>query len=291
MTGFHYPSLSNEEYHDNAAISRSGILMFSQSPYKFWAHYLNPLRPPKKSTPAMEFGTAFHTFILEPNEFDKRYILEPEYLKSPPRVLLKNVGRPGYEAYKAEKAKIDFINERTQENFLESSESKVVLTRNDYELLLAMQSSITTIEGVKQLIEGALYEHSFIWEDKESGLMLKARPDILHANMIVDLKTIANASTSYYRSVMTNEMYHIQGAIIQDGIREVQGRDIPNVINICCEKDYPYQIGVKIIGEKSLDIGRTQYKNILMEMKKCFDTDVWPSYEPETVELPNWLLS
>ena len=32
------------------------------------------------------------------------------------------------------------------------------------------------------------YEQSFFWQDPATGLLLKARPDILHEDMIVDLK-------------------------------------------------------------------------------------------------------
>lgn len=69
-----YPTLSNEQYHADSAISRSGVMKYLESPFKYWAEYLNPDRPAKYSTPAMEFGSAFHTFILNLN-YLMNYIL------------------------------------------------------------------------------------------------------------------------------------------------------------------------------------------------------------------------
>src|SRR5215813_11398325 len=108
-----YPNITNEEYHaDKAYLSRSALMDFDKSPYTYWAKHLNPDRPKKDATPAMELGTAFHTLILEPHLFQKNYFIMPE------KVLLKNVGKEAYEAYK----KI--------EREAESCQDKVVLSRD-----------------------------------------------------------------------------------------------------------------------------------------------------------------
>ncbi len=285
-----YPDCTNEDYHANPAISRSGIMMFNKSPYKFWAHYLNPNRPHKESTKVMEFGSAFHTFVLEPDLFHDTYCLEPAYEQLPTKVLLKNVGRPLYEAYKLEKSKIDYINEvRKQEHEERVAEKgKIVLSLNDYHILQSMRTAITSHTEASSLIEKAKYEQSYFWQDKESGLYVKSRPDILHDNMIVDLKTCASASSRAYQRVMLDSGYHIQGAMCREGVRIVEGRDIPNVINVCVEKTYPYQIGIKIISEEALAEGHRVFKDSLMRMAECFDKNEWPSYEVETVDLPKW---
>jgi hypothetical protein len=87
---------------------------------------------------------------------------------------------------------------------------------------------------------------------------------------------------------MVDGGYHLQGAMCSEAVRAVEGREINNVINVCIEKAYPYAIGIKIIGEDALRAGHARYKEVLMQMKQCFETDVWPSYEPETVDLPGW---
>ena len=54
-------------YHSGEAISHSGIVQLLKSP----EHYLQYKTGSVAPTPAMEFGSAFHGFILEPEVFSK----------------------------------------------------------------------------------------------------------------------------------------------------------------------------------------------------------------------------
>jgi hypothetical protein len=267
-----YKDLSNDEYHqDEGSISRTGMSIFNESPYRYWAHYINPARPGKKMTPAMEFGKVFHEFILEPEEFNKHYVIKPT------KVLLKNVGRVKYDEYKRICADLEESN-------------YIVLDDEDYVKLLEMRHALMKHSEARELIEGAIYEQSYFWKDEHSGLMVKARPDILHRNMIVDLKTCSDPSPRGFSNAMAYGGYHIQGAIIRDGVRELEGRDIPNVINIAIEPEYPYSVAVYPIHEEALEIGHQKYKQTLLDMKQCFDSKVWPDYEIQTINLPRWAL-
>src|ERR1700739_7402 len=86
-----YPDMTNEHYHRSLAISRSGIMKFLESPYKYWADYINPNRPPKRTTAAMQFGSAFHTLLLEPQKFSDEYIVEIELERLPKVGLLRDL--------------------------------------------------------------------------------------------------------------------------------------------------------------------------------------------------------
>lgn len=266
-----YNNLSNDEYHADPAISRTGMMMFDQSPYKYWANYLNPSRPSKEMTPAMTFGKAFHEFILEPEEFKKHFAPEP------PKVLLKNVGREQYEAYKKHCAELEATN-------------KIILSDDEYLTLLKMRDALMNNSAAKELIEGAVYESSYFWKDEHSGLMLKARPDILHENMIVDLKTCADASPRAFQYAIADGGYHVQGAIIRDGVHELQGRLINNVINIAIEKKYPYSIGIYLIDEYALEAGQAKYKQICLDMKESINSQTFGDYGIQTLGLPKWAI-
>ena len=68
-----YLGLSNEEYHADGAISSTGIKDLLKSPYRYW--YFSDMNPdPNKeeriNTSSTKLGTAFHTLILEPENFD-----------------------------------------------------------------------------------------------------------------------------------------------------------------------------------------------------------------------------
>lgn len=265
------PDLTNEEYHaDKSFFSRSALMDFDRCPYQYWARHLNPDRPQKDATPQMIMGSAFHTLILEPHLFEKNYLVMPE------KVLLKNVGREAYEEYK----KI--------EREAESCKGKVVLSRNDYECLLKMQHTFNRNERAKELIEGALYELSYFWQDKDSEMNLKCRPDALHPHFIVDLKTCSDASPRAFQNEMVRYGYHVQGAMVRAGVEAVEWRRINTVINVCIETKYPHTMAIYVIDEEAIDAGERKYKELCLALKSAIGHNEFADYGIQNIGLPRW---
>jgi hypothetical protein len=266
-----YKELSNHDYHaDKASLSRTSIKDFARSPYYYYAMHLNANRPERLATRDMTFGSAFHTLILEQHLFNDEYAIEPE------RVLLKDVGRAIYEAYKAECDELERTN-------------KTVLSRDEFNTLMQMREALARDSRIKELIDGGEIEKSFFWQDPKSELMVKARPDILQHNMIVDLKTISDASPTSFQRAMIDGWYHVQGAMIRDAVRTLQNVDISNVINICVEKKYPFSIGIYIIDEEALNYGERLYKDVLLNMKSCIIENRFNDYDAQIIGLPKWI--
>lgn len=267
-----YPHLSNESYHaDKNSLSRSSIRDFHRNPYYYHAMHLKADRPKKLPTIEMILGSAFHTLMLEPDLFEKQYIIEPQ------RVLLKNVGREAYEAYKAELEEID-------------KSSKTILTFEELKTLEAMANALERDPRVLELMKGGEVEKSFFWKDAKSELMVKSRPDIIQSNMIIDIKTIGDASPNSFQRSMADGWYHVQGAMIRDAVRTLENKDISTVINICVEKKYPYCVGIYFIEEEALDAGEAKYKEILLNMKSCIIENKFSDYEIQSIGLPKWAL-
>lgn len=64
--------MTNDEYHAASGVSKSHLDLIAQkSPLHYWHRYINPNREPSVKNPAMKLGTATHTAILQPNEFEK----------------------------------------------------------------------------------------------------------------------------------------------------------------------------------------------------------------------------
>lgn len=267
-----YTNLSSEAYHnDKQSISRSALMDFKRSPYKYWATHLNPDRPEKEMKPSWGFGTAFHTLILEPHLFEEHYFIMPE------KVLLKNVGKELYDEFKA----IEKESENTK---------KQVLSQADYQKLCAMRDALNRNKRAIELIEGAVYESSYFWQDEHTGLMIKSRPDILCGNIYIDLKTIDDASPLNYQRDMAKFGYHIQAAMLKDGAKLLEDRDITASINLCVEKSYPHSIGIYIIDELAIEHGHCEYKQKLLDMRDCLATSTWNDIEVQTIGLPKWAI-
>lgn len=265
-----YPNLENETYHAiKSHISRSMLMDFMRSPHHyFWNHEVND-KPKKEETDAMIFGSAFHTMVLEWPEFWNRYAVEPE------KVLLKDVGREKYEYFKSQCEEIEKGN-------------KIRLSADTFKKLNEMKVSLYTNDKISNLLIGGINESSYFWKDEHTGFLLKCRPDILHENMIIDLKTCADASPKGFQSSMIMGGYHIQGAMIRDGVRAITGTDIPNFICIAIEKTYPYTTGIYIIDEYALEIGQEKYKQALLDLKAAKESKDFPDYGIQTIGLPKW---
>jgi len=267
-----YPNLSNKEYHGHKeSISRSALMDFQISPFTYWAKHLNPARPQKDATRQMTLGSAFHSLILEPMLFGEEYAIEPK------KVLLKDSGRTLFEAYKK-------VCEE-----LETS-TKIILTAEEASNLYEMRTKFQSSREAVELIQGARVEHSFFWIDKDSGLLLKARPDALHANMIVDLKTCNDASPRAIQTAMITGGYHIQGAMIRDAVEAIEGNRINTVINLCVETKYPHNMGIYILDEFAIDEGEKKYKQLCLDLKTALETNSFCDYGIQTIGLPKWAM-
>ena len=268
-----YYDLSSEKYHDEKeSISRSALMDFKKNPRKYWAKHLSAERPLEETKPSWGFGTAFHTLILEKHLFYINYICE---MKKMP--LLKDVGREEYELAK-----------ERREIFAIENIDKIVLSIKDWIILHAMEGSLLSNTKAQELIQDAIYESSYFWKDEHSGLMLKSRPDILHSNIYVDLKTIDDASPQNYQREMVKYGYHLQAAMVKDGVLATTGEKLSACINICVEKTYPYCVGIYIIDEEAIEQGQFEYKNLLLALKQCIHDNTFRDHEVQTIGLPRW---
>lgn len=266
MAAVVYENMSNDEYHGHkGSISRSGIVEFMKSPANYWNSYHNPKRPEKTSTEAMIFGSAFHTIVLEPNKFDLQYAIKPEGIDRRTKQ-----GKSDYEEFEARSA------------------GKTIITQEQLDTLHEMQQSVYRHQQAWDLICGARYEHSIFWDDPNTALTLKTRPDAWHDNMTVDLKTIVSSDPRTFQNAMASHGYHIQSAMNREGIRSATEKDIMNHVFVCVEKTFPFLVAVYILDETALESAHSTLRLKLADMKYCKDKNEWPGYQTQTIGLPNW---
>ncbi len=255
--------ISNADYHASAAVSRSQLLELKKTPYHYWYEYVAKAGI-RTETPAMRLGTAMHCLILEPDRFkDAYYIAEKCDMRTTAGKLLH----------------------KTQ---LDAAEGRVVLSEPDYKLMQQMALGIKYNKDAMALMTDGKAEKSIYWEDKETGLMCKCRPDLWHNKIVVDLKTTRSATYKEFQSAVINGGYHIQAAMIQEGIKSVTGMDVHDFCYVVVETQAPFATAVYILDETTLMDGREAFFTLLDTLKKCQDTDVWPGYPSKTIMLPPW---
>ena len=82
------------DYHSLTAISRSDLKLYDRSPAHYYAARLDPNRVEKEPTPALIAGRILHCAILEPKEFNSRFVVVPEDAPRKPSVTQRNAKSP-----------------------------------------------------------------------------------------------------------------------------------------------------------------------------------------------------
>jgi hypothetical protein len=252
--------ISNEEYHASVGISRSAISEFMNSPLHYWDRYVNADKPKFKKSKSFEVGTAVHNYLLENEKFNDTYIILPKF------------SGKGMKAREAE--------------FKTEHKGKVFLSQKNFDDVMAIADSIKKHLTASELINDAIYEKSIYWIDEGTGLLCKARPDIWHSTFIADIKTTECAKDNRFQYSIGDYAYHIQAAMILDGVKKIALEEHMNFFFIAAETKRPYPVASYPLNLESILKGQEEYKNALHKMKECFDKNTWPGYEDKEIGLP-----
>lgn len=253
--------ISNEAYHKSAGVSKSQLDRFAQSP----AHYLASLTMPRKETEAMRIGTLFHTLVLEPEKAD--FVVGPNI----------NKNTKEWKAFKAEA----------------EASGQVVIDEGDNAMLQGMVASIKAHPAASALLSGpGIAEGSCWWYDERSGELCRCRPDFYRQDLgiIVDLKTTDDASPEAFAKSIAKCGYHRQNAMYVDGVEAVTGDYVKGFVFVVTEKSAPYCTAVYSLDTQCAELGRDQYKRLLLDLADCKIARNFPGYSDkiEALSLPAW---
>jgi len=256
--------LSNEEYHQQAALNKSGLVQLSKSPAHFneWYHAAD-----EEPTKAMVLGTAIHLAVLEPDKYDQSIIIAPQVDKR------TKAGKEQWASFE-KKAKGKIILNQDEVSTIEGMKSSIYNNRTAYDLLL---------EGVS--------EQSIFFKDPAHDYLCKVRPDwYTNDREVVDLKTCLDAGYDGFSRAIANFKYHWQALFYLSGLTAVTEKQHNQFIFIAVEKEPPFAVAVYEATEDMLNTAKKQIAPILDVYAECLKTDVWPGYKDELqrIELPRW---
>lgn len=264
--------LSIGDYHSGEGISRSSLREYKKSPLHFQHKHVNKNTEERKVVDVitqrnpLEFGNAFHTFVLENDKYDKEYFVMEKCSRATLRgkALLKEAK--------------------------EECGDRMLIDSCAHKLIKSMTDQIHRHPQAKHLLKGAAYEKSMYWRDEDTGLLLKARPDIWSSKFIADLKTSADASEHAFTRAVYQYGYHLQCAMIHMGLKTLYNQDMRTFVFIVVEKEAPFANAIYTLSEADLEQGVQEVKAVLIDIKESYDTDMWPSYPSKTISLPKFLL-
>ncbi|EEQ3656068.1 exodeoxyribonuclease VIII [Escherichia coli] len=260
-----YYGISNENYHTGPGVSKSQLDDIADTPALYLWRKNAPADTTKTKT--LDLGTAFHCRVLEPEEFSNRFIVAPEFNRR------TNAGKEEEKAFLMECA----------------STGKTVITAEEGRKIELMYQSVMALPLGQWLVESAGHaESSIYWEDPETGILCRCRPDkiIPEFHWIMDVKTTADIQrfkTAYY-----DYRYHVQDAFYSDGY-EAQFGVLPTFVFLVASTTVEcgrYPVEIFMMGEEAKLAGQQEYHRNLRTLADCLNTDEWPAIK--TLSLPRW---
>ena len=239
-------------YADNNYVSNSMLSNISISPKYFKYRLDNPQKP----SPAMDFGRAFHKFVLEQDQFDLTYNVAPECDRRT---------KEGKEIWK---------------NFLESLGDKEGITSKDYNIINKMASIILKDPTASKMLSNGEPEKIVCWKNKEFNVKCKGMLDYYikyeiidtKVSQIVDLKTTNDASTKGFLDTIRRYKYHKQAAYYLDAVKANY------FYIIAIEKNPPYGMNIFELTGDLLQEGRDMYRRELDIYSNCLKNNRFPDY-------------
>lgn len=241
--------LTNQAYHaDREAVSNSQLSRLIKSPSLIYA--------PVKQTPSLRWGTLVHAIILEADKFGETNAVMPE----------------GLDSGKGAKARV--------EEFEAANPGKEIVTHEEMVQLNSIRKAVFADPDASLLLGSpARIEQSIFWEDKETGIKCRCRPDFWrNDNVVVDIKTTTDVSPWAFGASVWDWGYDRQAAFYSDGIEAVtgsapeafvfiaiEGKDEPNILIECHNAE-----------QDVIQVGRTRYRKALQTLADCRRNNSFP---------------
>ncbi|EBG1619290.1 exonuclease VIII, partial [Salmonella enterica] len=245
-----YYDIPNEAYHAGPGVSKSQLDDIADTPAIYLWRKNAPVDTEK--TKSLDTGTAFHCRVLEPEEFSKRFIIAPEFNRR------TSAGKEEEKTFLEECART----------------GRTVLTAEEGRKIELMYQSVMALPLGQWLVESAGYaESSVYWEDPETGILCRCRPDkiIPEFHWIMDVKTTADIQR--FRTAYYDYRYHVQDAFYSDGYRAQFG-EIPTFVFLVASTTAEcgrYPVEIFMMGEDAKLAGQREYRRNMQTLAECLN--------------------
>lgn len=261
-----YRGVSMVAYHAQLtvtpSISSSGQrVIWRQSPAHYYdGSYLNPNRELEEpERPHFSIGrAAHHLLLLGRRGFDDEFVVRPEKWAD-------------WRTKESRQWKADQI-----------SLGKTVITMGELEDIVGMAKALGAHPMVRAGILDGLVERTICYQDAETGVWVKSRPDAIPGDAdFADLKTAASVSDDALQRSITENGYHQQGATVRSAARAI-GIDMKSFALVCVQKTRPYCVRIVELMPEDLDRGENQNRVATWKFSLGLKTGEWPGPGEQT---------
>lgn len=259
-----YRNVPMSVYHgqptEGPSISSSGLrTIFIKSLAHYWDESsLNPERAEFKDTEFTILGRAAHHALLGEADFSNFFIVRPE---EAPDGRAWNGNNNSCKQWLAERA----------------LEEITVLKQEQIEQIKGMSKALAAEPPIQGGILNGEVELSLFWQDPETGIWLKSRPDAVpNDNDSADLKCVSDVSDDGISRALGERGYHQQAALVDEGMRMVFGRPLENFFLVYVEGKRPHCARIDTVAPEEIEAGYHENHAALRLFKRALDTGYWP---------------
>lgn len=263
-------------YQQLDAVNISTLLAMLVSPKE----YRHRRKYPPRDTKAMRVGRAAHTAILEPMQFLREYVLEPEeFADAKGKMVPTNRSLKSYKTWRD----------------AQEASGKTVLSAEQYGTAERMQDAVRSHKIAAPLLREGEREVTITWTDPVTGLPCKGRLDWLSSD-ILDIKGTRHASQYRFAQQAAQLNYHTRLAWYLDGVA-LALNDPPNWPRagfvIAVQNEGAHDVVVYRMPPEAIEAGRRRYQGLMLTLADCLAADEWPGVAEEEIlplQLPSWVV-
>lgn len=264
--GFH--PLTWDVYKSLDAINISNLKEIARSPlhYRYRCQH-------EKNTPALTMGRTAHAAILEPERFDREFVVwdrETDAGKMSPR------------------------RGKAWDEFCQANKGKTIVTPAEHLFARNVRDAVRSKPVALKYLRDGTAEKTMVWLDAATGRRCKGRLDwVTHlegVDAIVGLKTARDLTPRTFAAQAARLFYHLQWAYYVDAYATITGRE-PRVVEICVEGEAPFDVVVYVIPSEVIEVGREEYRAMFERLGECERSSRWPGRADNEVifELPAYM--
>ena len=227
-------NLPFEEYRQQSGLNQSTLKQWFSATQKTTAY---------KNYQALQFGSAGHCLLLEPEMFPELYVRAPEGLNQRGKT-----GKKRWAEYE------------------EQHPGKILLRTGEWERLENIRKVFEIHPQIKKLWKNGSAEVSLFWQDSEFALDCKARLDWFDADsaIIVDLKFTNNIAKAGVQKPI-QDFYAVQASWYVRAVTQLTTK-VPDFFFIFIEKYAPHLIRVCSVSAEDLKHGQQKIECAIKNM-------------------------
>ena len=263
-------------------VSPSMLKEFARCPSRWKAGYQG------RETESKNFGSLVDCLLLTPDQFHKRYAIQPKTYASD--------GKKGADP----ETKPWNTNSNTCKAWVAAAKSKGQLSISEDDANEANAACVRLLaDPLIEAWQEACDKQVWVageWLDEATELVAPVRclldyaprNDTEFANCLGDLKSSTSGDLRFFQRQVYQMGYHIQAAFDLELFNQATKESRDHWCFIGVENYHPYEPFKRMLDFSFIEIGKNQVVAALRRYCQCIKTGVWPGYDDNPDSVQGW---